>query len=154
MLRAHRFAAFLLIGTLASAPDAAAQSVAHTFSELQNRLKSGDAVYVTDQSHFEVKGVVETLSTTSLSLVLTDGNRRSFDESEVREVARDRHPAAKGFAIGAGVGLGALLLFWPHDCGRCASGPGAGAAVFVGVSSLIGGMLAHTVSSRTVIYRL
>ena len=78
--------AVLAIGAAFSV-NAAAQTVARSFGELQLRVKTGDTVYVIDRSRRETGGRIYLLSPASLQLAF-NGNRREFLETDVTRIER------------------------------------------------------------------
>jgi len=122
---------------------AAAQDPVRSFDQLNTRLKVGDTVWVTDASGREVKGKIEALGSTSLTL--SGGDRRTFEGSDVRTIVERPHDSLKfGTLLGLGIGLGtgiALLLAAEGDSEGAALGlamlGGMGAAIGCGIDAMI-----------------
>jgi hypothetical protein len=113
---------------------AAAQTVARSFAELQVRVKIGDTVYVIDGSGRETKGRIDLLSAASLQLAL-NGNRRGFLERDVTRVERRGHRDSIRNGLLIGLGTGAVLGFLAGrgvDEGPCPPNKGCGEAELIG----------------------
>jgi len=152
-------AAALGLPALASAQDPVA-----SFTQVGDRLKPGDAVWVTDAQGREVKGEIGALEPGAITVRGRGG--RTFSGSDVRQVTLRRgdslaNGATIGMAIGALAGLGAGIAAcaaYPGDdplrgdaCLMAIGllwmpGMGAGALVGVGIDALIPG-------TQLVVYR-
>ena len=126
--------------------------VAHSLEQLQVLVRPGETVTVTDVRGREVTGMIATLSSQVLELVVA-GSRRDFQEGDMRRIRQRRGDSLANGAVwglGVGAGWGALIVAGlaseDHDTG----GPGAvagfiatmgglGAAVGVGTDALIRG---------------
>jgi hypothetical protein len=157
-----RFFVFLT-ALLALAPlTASAQTVATSFQELQNLVKPGDTIDVTNTSGTRVKGRLGELSASDLKLLTRgsgpDGRDASdrqfhFSESDIQSISIVRRDslwngALIGFTPGATVGT--LILFMGAGCdcytvesraplalGVVAIAGGIGAAVGAAVDALM-----------------
>jgi hypothetical protein len=124
-----------LLTIIASSSRASGQ-VAHDFGEVQTRLQRGELVVIVDGAGRPTRGTVTDLSTSSLQLLI-DGERRTFDEAQVKRIDRLVRDSVKngalwGLAVGAGAGFLGIVA-----AGRSgASFDSAGAIVALG---LIGG---------------
>ncbi len=81
-----------------------AQSAGDSFAELQQRLKPGETVFVTDRQGRETRGTVGRLSDTSL-LIFVSGDQREIPSTEIIRIEKP-DPVWNGSLIG-----GALLGF-------------------------------------------
>lgn len=113
------------------------QPPAHSFVELQNRLKVGETIIVTDNGGHDTAGRLSDISPTSLG-VRVGRTTRSFSTSEVQRVQR-RHADSlvNGLLIGAAVGAGYGLYWYLKDPNECANK--------VCGSDLMGGMVVGAV---------
>src|SRR5688572_11047518 len=100
-----------------------AQAPADSFDDLQQTLKVGQSVLLTDDSG-KAKGTVDKLSTSSITI-----GGRTFDEATVREI-RLRDPWWNGALIGAAIGVG--LATWDYRIDP--SEPGNAAIFAVAIS--------------------
>ena len=107
-----------------------AQTVAHSFEELQQVLKVRQTVVVTDESGQELKGRIDQLSTASITV---DG--RTLADSAVREV---RLPDAlwNGMLVGAAIGTG--LAVWDYMIDPSEPGNAVIFTVAIGLGTAIG----------------
>lgn len=114
------------------------------FQDLARVIKPGDTVSVTDAAGLRIKGTIESLTPSSLTL-LRDGRRSSVPGTAVMTVTV-RDSVMNGFLGGLAVGAlpGVLLgLSYMNGCGD--GGPDCPEAVLVfggitgGVGALIGG---------------
>jgi hypothetical protein len=143
--------ATLALLTIPFPTGADAQPLASSFEELQNVLKIGDAVVVTDLTGHRVRAKIEQLTPSALT-VIEQGHRRALSESDVLVVERDRHLRKKvaiGMGVGAALGVamaGALAKDCQNECelmpvwmgGLAALGAGAGSAIGWGVGVAAG----------------
>jgi hypothetical protein len=88
---------------------------------LQDRLHSGNTVYVTETTGTETKGKIVEVSATSLVLDV-NGIQRRLDQGSVQDVQRRGDSVWNGLLIGAAVGASAMLLADP-TYERCANDP-------------------------------
>lgn len=126
--------------------------VAHSFEQLQVLVRPGDTVTVTDVMGRDVTGVVATLSSKALELVVA-GSRRDFQEGDLKKIRQRRGDSLANGAVwglGIGAGWGALIIVGLASENHDTGGPGAvagfigtfgglGAAVGVGTDALIRG---------------
>jgi hypothetical protein len=97
----------------------AARQPARSFLDLQQRLHSGNTVYVTDNAGTETKGQVVEVAGSSLVLEVK-GVQRRLDQSTIRNVQRRGDSLWNGTLIGVAVGASAMLLGDPKY-ERCAN---------------------------------
>lgn len=146
-----RLASLSALLVLLIASTATAQAVATNFDELRLKIKSGDAIYVTDETGRERRGRVLDLSPSVLRVAF-DGQPADLTESGVQRIRQRRpDPLWTGAAIGGGIGLGlgVAAAAFSEDCSHNSSsggciGPvlmvtGAYAAIGVGIDALIQG---------------
>src|SRR5262245_52105936 len=91
-----------LFGSLVFASAAQAQDPLGSFASLNERIKPGTIVYVTDDKGEQVKGKITELSAASLKLVTRDKyeQRMTFQSDQVSRVTRV-DSRLNGFIIGA-----------------------------------------------------
>jgi len=143
--------AFVAPAVLVAAP-VTAQTVAASFDELRFKVKTGDTVYVTDDSgKSEQEARILDLSASSLAVSI-GGVRRDLVESNVKRI-RQRLPDSKkngaliGLLVGAaGSTAGAKAMESPPGscsggcvAGNALYGGGLGALVGLGIDALIQG---------------
>jgi hypothetical protein len=121
---------------------AAAQDPVRTFDQLGTRLKVGDTVWVTDASGREVKGRIEGLGSTSLTL--SGGKQRTFNDSDVRAIMERPQDSLKFGALlglGIGLGVGVALVAVSDETDGAAVGiamlGGIGAGIGCGIDAMI-----------------
>jgi hypothetical protein len=128
-----------LLLALVSAASAEAQdgetAVAASFEQLQVLVTPGSVVMVTDPSGSVTSGVIETLSPSTLSL-LVDDTRRTFGEMDVDLIRQRRgdslaNGAWWGFGIGAGLAVAVLRAYTACDVCDGELGPGEAAAAVI-----------------------
>ena len=90
----------------------AARQPARTFVDLQERLHSGNTVYVTDTTGMETKGKVVEVSASALVLDVKGVHQR-VDQGSVRHVQRQGDSLWNGLLIGVAVGASAMLMADP-----------------------------------------
>ena len=149
MKRTTTARAVVLAALLGSAGAADAQT---TFTELQQRVKSGDVIFVTDHSGHVTRGIFETAGQSIR--VSVAGTTREWLPEEVREVRRRGDSVSNGLGIGAlsgaaagtacGLALASLLRNEGHDpigafFGVFAASVGAGAGIGAGLDAAITG---------------
>lgn len=138
------FAAFVVLVPGA----AAAQTVAGSFEELRQVLKTGQTVVVTDSNGQKTKGKVADLSTTPPVLALLVPERRTFAKGAVTEI-RATDSVRNGALIGGGIGFGLALwdyLIDPSEPGNAAIftvAIGLGTVIGVGIDALIKGKVLY-----------
>jgi hypothetical protein len=139
------FVAVALMETFAA--PASAQGVATSFSELRLLVSAGDTVTIRHHGGEESKGKILSLSPTSIA-ILTGGERRDLDESDVSTIVQRRQDSLKDGALwGAGVAAVTFGIGLAQVCeGECGSAllvtgilfyGGLGAGIGVGVDALI-----------------
>lgn len=140
--------------------DAAAQTVAHSFADLQLAVKTNETVYVFDTSGRDTRGRIDLVSPAALHLAV-DGARRDFLEAQVSRIERHRRDSIRNGLL-MGLGGGAAIGFLAGrrvDEGPCPPKTGCGEAELIGaiggafwgsVAGWIADALHHT---REVIYR-
>jgi hypothetical protein len=136
----------------------AARPPAHTFADLQHRLRPGATVYVIDDTGVETKGRVLEVAPSTLSLSV-DGGRREMGEATVRQVQRYGDPLWNGLAIGAAVAVpGALIADPTYDpCSnmpqqRCANSQAGQRVLMIGVTAAIGAGIDALIRGRHQVY--
>lgn len=136
MPRVTRLVAILLV----ACPSIAwAQPPASSLVGLQNRIRLGASVVVTDRDGRETRGRVRSLSPESLELVARDAARH-FVEAEIALIEQRRSDTPlDGLAIGAGVSVGVITAFALIVCGDCDFGDHT--AEILGIYGLIGGTI-------------
>ena len=152
----------LLTALLVLAPlSASAQTVATSFHELQNLVKPGDTIDVTDASGIRVKGRLSELSESDLKL-LTRGSAPQIhfsagDIQSISIVRRDSlwNGALIGFSPGATVGT--LILFMGAGCDCYTIGSRAPLALGVvaiagGIGAAIGATVDALMYERPIVY--
>lgn len=141
------FGVLLGVGLWAGASTAEAQGVAGTLRELQLLVRPGEKVTVTDTRGHEVRGRIETLTSSAL-VIEYQSERLEWTEAEITSVRQVRNDslangALIGLAAGAGFGLVGSLV---SDASEDDSGwvalatafyGGLGAGIGVGVDAMI-----------------
>ena len=110
---------FVACLSLFLATAAAAQSPAGSFDELEQRLKRGQEVIVTDADGDRTKGRITEMSSAGFTLSVADGfdeRSRSFAAGTVASV-RKTDPVWNGLLLGLGAGLAATELWVYDQCG-------------------------------------
>lgn len=126
-------------------PSTASAQTTPSLGELGRNLL-GDTIFVTDDSGNQTKGRV--IDVSASHLVVSTPERRTFEQSTIREIRRP-DGLWNGLAIGFAAGLlpGAFLGHLScEDSDTCTSGPiagalaigGIGAAIGVGIDELVG----------------
>ena len=139
-----------------AAPAAQAQTLAGSFDQLQVLVKPGDTISVTDATGRELTGRIESLSQSSLSLLVA-GARHDLPEREVRTIRQRRsdslaNGAKWGLGIGAGLGLaGGLAIASEYSEGGGVYIPIL-ALVYGGIGAGVGAGLDALILSNQVIY--
>jgi hypothetical protein len=148
-------AAVIVAAALCAPAIASAQEPVASFSQVGDRLKLGDTVWVTDAQGREIKGEIGALEPGAIAVRGRRGE--TFNGSDVRQVTVRRgdslaNGATIGMAIGALAGLGAGIAAcaaYPKDdplrgdaCLMAIGllwmpGMGAGALVGVGIDAMI-----------------
>ncbi len=109
---------------------AGAQTLAHSFEELQQVLKVRQTVVVTDEAGQETKGRVDNLSTVSITV-----GGRTFADAVVREI-RLLDPLWNGMLTGAAIGTG--LAVWDYTIDPSEPGNAVIFGVAIGLGTAIG----------------
>lgn len=130
---------------------AGAQAIAQTLDELRLKVRSGDVVYVRDETGKEQRAAIVNL-TPEVLIVSMGGTRREFTDRSMLRIRQRRSDSPwTGGIIGAGIGagLGVLAASASEECSHntgsssCA-GPvlsltGLGMGVGLGIDALIQG---------------
>jgi len=118
-MRLSNSAAVVVVAAALCVPAlAAAQGPVTSFSQIGDRLKPGDTVWITDAAGREIQGTIGSITTGSITL--KDAGQPTFEVDDVSRVRR-RNPARgtwTGAAIGAIAGLGAGIAAcaaYPED---------------------------------------
>jgi len=112
---------WLTVLTLITGGGCAAKQPARSFSDLQQRVHSGNTVYVLDDTGSETKGKIVDVSPSALILDV-NGIRRRMEQDGVRQVQRYGDSLWNGFFIGVAVGIPGMLISDP-TYGPCTSDP-------------------------------
>jgi hypothetical protein len=164
--RAEVIVAIVLPVVLAAAPQAAAQTVATSFPELQRLVTRGNTIHVTDATGKRTKGKLGELSPSTLELLVY---KRGYDgtetlvpqarlgEDDIRQILVERRdPPWKGMFIG----LAAVGGPWALVCSRgCVYGEPGGehliqftALITTGIAAGIGTLVDAAMVQRTMVY--
>jgi hypothetical protein len=131
MLSPHRRRLGWFVIAVALFPGGAgAQTVAHSFEELQQILHVRQTVVVTDESGQETKGRVDKLSTASITV-----GGRTFADAAIREI-RLPDPLWNGMLFGAAIGTG--LAVWDYVIDPSEPGNAVVFTVAIGLGTAIG----------------
>ena len=128
------------LACVAAASAAAAQSPAAAdpeFVRLQEKLKEGDKVIVTDLQGQSVKGHFGGVSAEQIT-VLVDGTSRQFPAESVRQVKRQRMGVMLGALIGAGVGGAMAAFFSTWDANEGGMGGAVMGSLGLGLAAGVG----------------
>ena len=106
---------------------ASAQSISHSFTELEKQVAVGESITVTDETGHELAGKISELSPISLTL-LVDRKPWTLSENQVRRVQQRRFDSLAngvliGGGVGAAVGLASVIYWWIADPNECGGGP-------------------------------
>jgi hypothetical protein len=157
-LKWHSVAIGLLV--ISTAGTAGAQEVATSFDQLRVLAKTGDTVTVKEVSGREVTGKIANLSSSTLEVVPATGQRRTFDQDDVKTISQSRHGdlgrgARWGFGIGAAfatvMGL-ASVSSCHYGCSEYAALIPVAAALYGGIGSGIGVGISASISSQRTIF--
>jgi hypothetical protein len=131
-----------------------------TFQDLQQSLKAGQEVILTDDRGGQIRGKVAELSASAL--VVLGREKRTFAEDNVREVRLlQGDPTWNGTLIGMGVGaLGGVLFITAASsaCNAGCEGPavsevaGPFAGLGAGIGALVGYLVDRARTGETVVY--
>jgi hypothetical protein len=147
-MRAHivRRASALCLLLLCTAGRGHAQELANSIEQLRVLVRPGDNVRVTDTSGREIKGKIDRLSSSSISL-LVGGHARTLDEGEIATIRQRKDDrlsdgARNGFIGGAAFGLLVGLTVLDHGGGAFVTTAalvygGLGASMGVGLDALV-----------------
>ena len=118
----------------------AGTGVAASFEQLQVLVQPGDTVRVTDASFSPVSGRVDTLTSSTLSLVV-NGIRRDYEQTDVTAIWTPKTDsladgARRGFRIGAVLGV-LSFVGCMGECGSTLAAAG-GVAVIAAMGTGIG----------------
>jgi len=154
----------LMLAALAlvlAAPGVCRAQTARSFEQLQLLVKPGDKVDVTDSSGLTLKGRVQSLSTSSLRLML-EGSERDFSQNQVLEIRQRRKDSLKngaliGLGFGAGFGaIGAALTCGSEGCDEFGGTAGFFAAamgVYGGLGAALGVGIDALIPSKQTVFR-
>jgi hypothetical protein len=144
--------AWLFMVAIVAGGGCAARQPARSFVDLQERLHSGNTVYVADNAGTETKGKVVEVSGSALVLDVK-GIQRRVEQGSIRDVQRHGDSLWNGTLIGLAVGASAMLLGDPkyerctNDAQRLCQNPQTGqrllavaiaGAAGAGIDALIG----------------
>ena len=136
----------------------AARQPARSFLDLQERLHSGNTVYVTETTGAETKGKIVEVSDSALVLDVNGAHRR-LDQGSVRDVQRRGDSLWNGLLIGVAVGGSAMLLADPtyEPCAtdpqrRCANSHMGQRVLAVGVMGAAGAGIDALIGRRRYVY--
>ena len=150
--------ALLCTLTLVVSGGCAARQPARSFSDLQQRLHSGNTVYVIDNAGGETKGKIVEVSASAMFLDI-NGTRRRMEEDSVRQVQRFGDSLWNGLLIGAAVGTAGMLIADPtyercqNDPQRLCADPQTGQRILaVGVMGGVGAGIDALIRGRHQVY--
>ena len=156
----RRSALPVLLCTLALAVGGgcAARQPARSFSDLQQRLHSGDTVYVIDKTGSETKGHIVDVSPSALVLDV-NGIRRRMEQDSVRQVQRYGDSLWNGLLIGVAVGTAGSLIADPtyerckNEPQKLCANPQTGQRVLaVGIMGAVGAGIDALIRGRKQVY--
>jgi hypothetical protein len=101
-----------LCSVAVAAAGCAARPPARSFPDLQERLKRGTTVEVTDETGTDTRGTVIDVSPSALILAV-DGVQRRMDQHTVRQVQTYGDPLWNGLLVGMAVATPAMLIADP-----------------------------------------
>ena len=121
MFQASRRAVWLALALVLAPAILRAQDVAGTFDQLQQVVKAGQAVVVTDVDGERIKGTIASFSPLSMTIDVEDragfpDGQRTFSEAAVARVAK-RDPVTEGLLIGLAAGVGSAWGAVRITCG-------------------------------------
>ena len=129
MVNAHRLkmqnivSALLILATTACS----VQPVVRSFSDLDQRLKPGSIVYITNHDGVKVRAIITELKANEL-MVEVNGSSLTMEEHQIRQIDRHDNIILQGFGIGLGAGiLNAVFSDPPYE--RCENDPSRQCAV-------------------------
>lgn len=128
-----------------------AEPVARSLGELQNQLKVGGTIFVTDRQGRETRGKLSRLSSTSLVIVV-NGDEREIQSPEIGRI-ETLDPVWNGALIGGAIlgvgGMGGAGTSCSPHCVRDVTLVTMGAAV---VGALLGARLDRGIEGRRLVY--
>lgn len=90
-----------------------ARAQAVSFPELPDHIKAGNTVSIVEPNGERITGKIADLTSSSLTLLLEDGKKKTFPEVDVRRiVVRDSRRNGALIGLAAGAIPGAILGFW------------------------------------------
>jgi hypothetical protein len=147
---------FVLAFAIGAAVPVGAQTVAVSFSELEQRVDANQTIYVypnaSSESGRRIRARLEMVSGTTLHVSI-DGRPRAFSEADVLMITRPHRSTTKGALIGllAGTALdlsalhgGQLIHDCRHDPESCAWAK-LGLAIVGGGGALLGTAVGHSI---------
>ena len=149
-----------LFASLVLVSAAQAQDPLGSFASLNERIKPGTIVYVTDEKGEQVKGKITELSAASLKLVTRDKyeQRMTFPSDRVSRVTRV-DSRLNGFLIGAAAGAvpGVLLgigftTYCENESAHCPWAPAVLGTVFGLTGGGIGAAIDGAINGQRLVY--
>jgi hypothetical protein len=134
-------AAALVAVTLATLP-AEAQEQVTSLDEVQEVLRRGDSIRVSERDGTTVDGQFESISGSLLRL-LHDGAIFELSEAQISRIRRARHEP-DGILIGLGIGAAAGLSYVALQCSGSSESSDcrrAGSVIMIGPSALAGALI-------------
>jgi hypothetical protein len=86
--------------------------------DLEQRLKPADEVTITLRDGSTRRGIVESVSASTLRLAI-DGQPRTVDLGALQTIRKRGDSVVNGTLIGFGIGMGGSLLFGSYATGMC-----------------------------------
>ena len=158
MDRARALPVWLFTLTLIAGGGCAAKRPARSFADLQQRLHSGNAVYVIDNTGNETKGTLVDVSSSALILDV-NGLPRRMEQDSVRQVQRYGDSLWNGFFIGVAVGIPGLLIADPtyEPCQNdpealCANAQAGQRVLALGIMGAVGAGIDALIRGRHQVY--
>ena len=147
--------AMLVLLVMKAAPAAQAQTLAGSFDQLQVLVKPGDTISVTDATGRELTGRIDSLSQSSLSLLVW-GPARSAGERGPQDTPASSDSLANGAKWGLGIGAGLGLAAGLAIASEYSEGGGVYipilALVYGGIGAGVGAGMDALILSNQVIY--
>lgn len=155
----NRALSLLLCGlALATGGGCAARQPARSFPDLQQRVKPGQTVFVTDETGSETKGKLLGISATDLTLDV-NGVRRPMNSGSIRHVDRYGDSLWNGALIGVAIAIPAMLISDPRyqACTNdpqklCADAQAGQRALAIGMMGALGAGIDALIRSRHQVY--
>ena len=136
----------------------AAKQPARSFVEPQQRLHSGNTVYVIDDTGHETKGRVVDVSPSALTLDV-DGISRRLEQDRIRQVQRYGDSLWNGVLIGMAAATPGLLIADPayrpctdNPSRLCADAQAGQRVLAIGLMGAIGGGIDWLIRGRRQVY--